>query len=191
MIEKLEEKSKWRKRRNKLLKAITLPIEGEILDLSCGDGQFLELVHFLKPRLKLFGADISKKKIEDARNEYGWGLFSIENAYSLNFSNRTFDAIFCNMAFHHYDQPIKMLSESKRVLKDNGTIYLMDLFPKNKASQIIYNLRGCNEDYHFERYYRLEELEKLCDKNDLRVDKVTSLSQLPRLMVVELKNTLQ
>ncbi len=190
-MEKWKEKSKWRKRRNKLLKAITLPTEGEILDLSCSDGQFLDLVHSIRPRLKLFGTDISEEKIKDAKKEYEWALFSIENAYTLtlNFPNRTFDIIFCNMAFHHYDQPIKMLCESKRLLKDSGTIYLMDLFPKNKISQIIYNLRKCDEDYYFERYYTLKEFEKLTSKSNLRIERVVPLSPLPRLMVLELKNS--
>lgn len=188
VIEKWKEKSRWRRRRNKLLKAITLPAEGEILDLSCSDGQFLELVHSLKPRLKLFGTDISEEKINDAKKAYGWALFSIENVYSLDFPNRTFDAIFCNMAFHHYDQPEKMLSESKRVLKDGGTIYFMDLFPKNKISQIVYNLRACDEDYHFEKYYTLGEFKKLTIENNLKIDRVALLSLLPRLIVFELKN---
>ena len=77
-----------------------------------------------------------------------------------------------------------MLSEANRILNSSGTIYLMDLFPKNKISQILYNLRGCNEDYHFERYYTLEELKKLTRESSLRINRATLLSPLPRLMVL-------
>lgn len=188
MIEKWGEKSKWRKRRNKLLETISLPTEGQVLDLSCGDGQFLELVHLLKPGLKLFGLDISEGKIIDAKNEYAWINFTLGSADLLSFNDHVFDVVFCNMALHHYDNPLKVLSESRKILKTGGSMYLMDLFPKNKLSQIIYNVRGCDEDYHFEKYYTLNELRRLAATSNLKMHKTTLLTTLPRLVVVELRH---
>jgi len=187
MIEKWKEKSKWRKRRNKLLDTVQLPERGRVLDLSCGDGQFLELVHLSRPILGLVGVDISEEKIKDAQKEYGWGSFAVKNAGSLSFPNKSFDTIFCNMSLHHYDEPIKMLSEAGRVLKENGNMYIMDLFPKNKISQAVYNLRGCNDDCHFEKYYTLQEFKKTISVANLKMNKAVLLSLLPRLMLLELK----
>ncbi len=186
-MEKWREDSKWRKRRNKLHSVISLPISGSILDQSSSDGQFLELMHLSHPKLKLYGIDISKQKIDEAKKECQWGCFSEQSAYSLSFSNKTFDAIFCNMSFHHYDHPLKMLMESKRVMKDKGSIYVMDIFPKNKVSQFFYNLKGCNDDFHFEKYYTFNEINELSRICKLVIHKITLLTLFPRLMVIELK----
>ena len=186
-MEKWKENSKWCQRRNGLLDAITLPEEGNLLDLSCSDGQFLEIIHAQKPKLKLTGIDISEERIKDAKKKYAWAHFSVDDVRSSRLPYKNFDTIFCNMSFHHYDNPLKMLSESKRLLKETGSLYIMDLSPKNRVSQIAYNIRGCNDDYHFEKYYTVEEFKKLAISTDLTIVKSIVLTALPRLVVLELK----
>lgn len=181
------EKSLWRKRRNILFKTISPPEQGNVLDLSCGDGQFLELLHSHKPSLKLWGIDMSQEVIKSASAEYPWASFSVSQANTLNFPDGTFDVIFCNMAFHHYQQPRTILENLKRILKKGGIIYIMDLFPKNKASQVIYNWRGCNEDYHFEKYYTFKEARELAEVTNFSIRSL-SLTFIPRLQVLELQH---
>jgi ubiquinone/menaquinone biosynthesis C-methylase UbiE len=180
------ENSKWRNRRNRLLKNIDLPNEGSILDLSCGDGQFLELVHLQKPDLKLVGVDISKEDIIKATEDYGWASFTVSVADHLNFSDSTFDVVFCNMALHHYVRPAEVLGEVARVLKPGGRLYILDEFPQNFLTQVIYNLKGCDADYHFEKYYRNKEIEKLLGPN-LVFKKARKISFFPRLQVLEIR----
>jgi ubiquinone/menaquinone biosynthesis C-methylase UbiE len=182
---KWAENSKWRKRRNKLLNTITLPNEGSVLDLSCGDGQFLELVHLQKPNLKFVGVDISEEDINKAVADYGWASFAVSAADHLNFLGNTFDAVFCNMALHHYVKPAEVLEEIARVLKPGGRLYILDEFPRNFLTQLIYNLKGCDADYHFEKYYRNNEIKKILGPN-LTLKRTSKLSFFPRLQVLEI-----
>lgn len=180
--------SKWRKRRDNLLQIIKLPDQGFTLDQSCGNGQFLELIHKMRSNLQLFGIDIDKENIDGAKKEYKWGNFSVQNSYALDFSDNKFDLIFCNMALHHYEDPVRMLRESKRVMKKKGSIYILDIFPENKIIQFFYNLKGCNDNSYFEKYYTVKELQKLVSFCDLTIKEQKTISFIPKLHVIELKN---
>jgi ubiquinone/menaquinone biosynthesis C-methylase UbiE len=182
---KWPENSLWRKRRNKLLSSIALPEEGIVLDLSCGDGQFIELIHKIKPNLKLYGIDISEEVIKKASEEYPWATFSVSSSTQTNLHDKKFDIIFCNMAFHHYDAAIKTFIECNEKLAHNGKLYILDLFPKNRASQLVYNWRGCNDDYHFEKYYTFSEIKKLAKQAKLNLISQKVLTRIPRLGLAE------
>lgn len=164
-----------------------LPQEGRVLDLSCGDGLFFELVHRLYPKLNLTGVDSSVEEINKAQAQYTWAWFLVSNVEQISLPKHCFDVIFCNTSFHHFKDPLKMLSEAKRVLKNNGVIYIMDTLPKNRLSQILYNWRGCPAPYHFEKYYTLPEIEKLVNVSGLKTVKELKISFFPRSLALEIR----
>jgi ubiquinone/menaquinone biosynthesis C-methylase UbiE len=53
-------------------------------------------------------------------------VFASVDAETLPFKDSTFDCIFIESAMHHMPNPVKMLSEIKRVLKSNGSFVAID-----------------------------------------------------------------
>jgi len=100
----------------------------KILDIGCGDGQFLALV---KDKFnELYGIDISPLAIEKARNyclQMGVGerlkliLWDVENG--LPFEDSIFDAVTCLAVLEHVFYPPSLLKEISRVLKVGGCSY--------------------------------------------------------------------
>lgn len=158
------DKNYWRDKRNKfLLNSFSLPESGNLLDLSCGDGKLLCKIQKLKPNLGLYGIDISKEDIELAIKNNPRINFQQSQATSLPFPDNHFDIIICSMSLHHYDNLNQVIAEVKRVLKDSGKVYFMDIMPANKYTQKIYNAFGCHEPYHFEKFYTATEIESRID----------------------------
>jgi ubiquinone/menaquinone biosynthesis C-methylase UbiE len=168
------------------MEIIEFPTYGKVLDLSCGDGQFLEMIHLNYPELILCGIDISEKEIKKATKNYEWGEFSSREIDSIPYDNNSFDVIFCNMALHHYRNPQTAIKEMYRLLKPNGSIYILDHFPENKAMQTAYNLKGCDVDYHFEKYYTVKELEKILKTTKLYIKNLFQLEFFMKLLLAQI-----
>lgn len=172
--------SRSRKRNEKLLKFITLPDAGKILDLSCGDGTLLAAIHRLKPNLELFGTDISNQSLNPKI------VFQVSKADHIPHPDETFDVLICSMSLHHYKSISSVLVEIQRVLKTGGKLYIMDIMPKNSLFQKFYNLIGCYEPYHFEKFYTQQELSDLMPKFNLKILKGFPIAIVPRSKLMEL-----
>lgn len=71
-------------------------------------------IHELSPKtLKLFGFDLDRVDLV-----YG-------NILDLKIKDNTQDIILLSQAFHHIDEPIKLLNEIKRVMKDDGMVIIL------------------------------------------------------------------
>ena len=122
-------KNYWRAKRNKfLLESISLPENGNLLDLSCGDGKLLNSIHTLKSNLSLFGIDISKVEIELATKTNPTINFQQSEATGLPFENNIFDVVICAMSLHHYEDLNLVLAEIKRVLKPDGKFFCTEVY---------------------------------------------------------------
>jgi len=100
-----------------------------ILDLGCGNGR---LRKFLDEKIVLsgsyFGFDLSEKLLNIARKSFPRdGFFKGNFGKSLPFGANNFDWVISIAAFHHLldvKSQQKFLSESLRVLKPGGKIFL-------------------------------------------------------------------
>lgn len=92
-----------------------------ILDVGAGTGA--NLLEFGKLG-KAVGADISERAVEFCRRR---GIKDIycASAESLPFSGGNFDIITCLDVLEHVPDPVKILLELKRVLKDSGRMIIM------------------------------------------------------------------
>ena len=71
-------------------------------------------IHELSPKtLKLFGFDLDRVDLV-----YG-------NILDLKIKDNTQDIILLSQAFHHIDEPIRLLNEIKRVMKDDGMVIIL------------------------------------------------------------------
>lgn len=157
---------RWREFRKRLrhkrfLRLYDLPKEGVVLDISCGDGDFLAVLRSYFPELDLHGIDISPEYIESARAKHSWATLATGNAEEVPYADDTFHVVLSCMSLHHYRKPHLVFSEAARVLRPGGRLYVVDFMPHNSIVQFLFNLDGCPEPYHFERYYRMSEVESL------------------------------
>ncbi len=175
------------KRNIALIKLLSLPENASILDVSCGTGTLLKLLAENTENLKLFGTDISKEAVEQASKNVPKAQFINTTSDNLPFDQQFFDVIVCAMALHHYNNPKQTLAEMSRVIKNGGTLYLLDVTPTSPFTQRAYNFFGCYEKYHFEKFYTQEDIAKLTLAENFSFIKATTLKAVPRLRLLEFK----
>ena len=86
-----------------------------ILDVGCGEGFMLKLIHENHPKSKLIGCDLSPKAIEKAKIILPNFDFYVSDGYCIDFPDKTFDVVVCTEVLEHVYEPAKMLAEIKRL----------------------------------------------------------------------------
>jgi ubiquinone/menaquinone biosynthesis C-methylase UbiE len=100
------------------------PVVRTVLDLGCGTGRFSE---GLATRLNasVIGADPSIKMLgEGKRNGHSRVSYICGPAESIPLDTGSVDLIFISMAFHHFTDPARAAQECRRVLRQNGRLFL-------------------------------------------------------------------
>ncbi len=166
----------------KFLNNVNLPIEGKLLDLSCGDGKLLKLIKSQDKtnQLDLYGIDIVDHKFDSDIIK-----FHKTSSDQTQFLNQTFDVITCLMSLHHYKNINQTLAEVGRILQPQGQFYVLDIFPQNELSQIIYNSIRCHEPYHFEKFYTIDQFEELANQYSFNLITNNSISKIPKLNILK------
>ncbi|MBM3206865.1 MAG: class I SAM-dependent methyltransferase [Candidatus Staskawiczbacteria bacterium] len=179
-------KSFFRKIRHKIIaRKLEIPANASVLDTSCQDGGFLDILakNNNNKNLKVCGVDISKGDIEKAKSLIPKGSFEITDNVSLPFPNKTFDVVISSLTLHHMANPEISIKEMRRVLKDNGVIYLVDVIAKNKLSNFFLKHIKCPEPYHFEKFYSVSEVENLLVKMELKISNRLDIFAFPTFTI--------
>ena len=114
--------------------------EGTILDLGTGPGYLPIEIAKRSPAIKVIGVDLSRKLIEMARlNASTAGLtdrltFQSGNAGRLEFADSFFDMVISTGMLHSLKEPVKVLQEIHRVLKEGREAWIFD--PAKVASKV-------------------------------------------------------
>lgn len=159
------------------------PAKGmSVLDVGCGTGTHLAL--YQRYECKLFGIDASPSMLAVARARLGDSArLELGDASCMPFENQTFDLILSMLALHEMPPPTQaaVLSEIKRVLKDDGHIVLIDFSPgPYKPLQgwvskgIIYLSEVAAGREHFRNYRKFmaaKGLAPLISRNMLQIEK--------------------
>lgn len=90
-----------------------------ILDLGCGEGSRLLKVEG-ETTAKLFGVDISKTAIKEAKVKLKKANLVVGDLENLPYDKDEFDLIYSFFVFEHLDNPEKVIDEVDRVLKNSG-----------------------------------------------------------------------
>ena len=173
-----------RRRHRRFLSLYDLPERGTVLDISCGEGDFLEVLRSYFPALELHGVDISEQYISRAREKYPWATLHASDASAVPYGDRTFDAVLSCMSLHHYKSPTAIFMEISRVLRPGGRVYVLDFVPEHRIIQILFNLDGCPEPYHFEKYYLKKEILSLAACAGLQVEKIRKMGLFSRAKII-------
>lgn len=108
-----------------LSNTVDLRVGNVVLDVACGNGNLLRELS-KKAEIQANGIDISENMIYSARMRYPNMNFEVKPCYPLEWSDESIDIITVCCAFHHFDNPQGFVSECKRVLKKNGTVYMAE-----------------------------------------------------------------
>ena len=99
-----------------------------LLDCGCGPGTItVDLAKLVSPG-HVFGIDLEQSQVryaqDQARQHQVNASFGVASIYALPFSDGYFDAAFSHALFEHLREPVRALSEIRRVLKSSGLISL-------------------------------------------------------------------
>ena len=112
---------------SKLRREMLEGVKGKVLDVGVGTGKNLP---YYPEGIKLTGIDISPKMLEKARkraNKLGIKVdLEVMDVEDVRFPDQTFDFIVVTFVFCSATDPVKGLRELARVLKDDGTILLLE-----------------------------------------------------------------
>jgi SAM-dependent methyltransferase len=101
--------------------------------------------------------------------------FRVGDAENLPFGDGEFDIVVCRFAFHHFEDPGKILGEMCRVCRPGGTVVVEDLFSTEDAERARYYNRFENlRDHSHTRALALSELTGLIGRAGVEIETVYS-----------------
>ncbi|HEY3379459.1 MAG TPA: class I SAM-dependent methyltransferase [Armatimonadota bacterium] len=119
------------------------PPAARVLDVGCGAGQLVHLLAAQPPVVRAVGIDLSDALLHRARQRAeDSGLtraefFQVDGA-EMPFPNASFDIVVSTLSLHHWDDPVAVLGEIRRVLVPGGRAIIIDL--RRNASPFCWGL---------------------------------------------------
>ncbi len=106
--------------RLEVARVVDLCLEGagaqNVLDVGTGTGLFAEA--FAQQSLAVAGVDGNPAMIEAVRTYVPAGAFQQAPAEALPYPDAAFDLVFMGLVLHESDEPLKVLSEARRVTRN-------------------------------------------------------------------------
>jgi ubiquinone/menaquinone biosynthesis C-methylase UbiE len=106
-----------------------------VLDCSCGPGTEACMLAELVPDGEVVGIDLAADMVKAAfararqHGQQNMAFFQADVGRMPAAFADSFDAIYCSLAFHHYPEPLAALTEMRRVLRPQGTVFIADAGP--------------------------------------------------------------
>lgn len=102
-----------------------------VLEAGCGVGAQTRIIASKNPGTNFISVDISNDSLKEAkRMKEVFGISNVDfrqaDVYDLPFSDETFDYVIVCFVLEHLNNPIKALSELKRVLKVGGKLIVIE-----------------------------------------------------------------
>lgn len=103
---------------------------GDMLDVACGRGEFLNLACYFRQVGKITAIDNDPRyKVDiDKLAETMDVEFKIMNAAQMKFEEASFDTVAISNSLHHLDNPNLVLKNMKRVLKKSGFFLINEMY---------------------------------------------------------------
>jgi ubiquinone/menaquinone biosynthesis C-methylase UbiE len=177
---------------NKGLKLVGIrmfrPSKGmSILDVGCGTGSHLEL--YQRYKCDLYGIDLSPSMLGIARERLGDAAqLDLGDATDMPYEDGKFDLVISMLSLHEMSPETRsgVLNETKRVLKPDGRILLIDFHPgpyqplQGWVSKIIIlfsELAAGREHFrNYRQFMRTKGLSTLLSGNQMQVEKQSILA---------------
>ena len=106
----------------------------EMLEIGCGDGRLSsQLANKVK---NLTAIDPDQAMINLACQEISGVDFRVGCGEKLEFADKSYDIVLFSYSLHHQDC-VKALNEAKRVLRDNGTILIIEPSTEGEYTRFV------------------------------------------------------
>lgn len=112
------------------------PRGGRLVDLACGPGYLLGLLHESRPDLEMAGVDIDKRYIEHAQKKYKDISFVLADLLDWQPSEK-FDVVVATAGLHHlsYDAQPMFIKKVSDILSDQGFAIIADPYVDNFTNE--------------------------------------------------------
>jgi ubiquinone/menaquinone biosynthesis C-methylase UbiE len=133
-----------RVRLKRLVEAVAPAPESRLLEVACGPG-YLALAFAARCR-EVIGLDLTEAPLaiaEHKRRQRGLTnvRFQLGDADRLPFADNEFDIVVCRFAFHHFEEPGRVLREMARVCRPQGKVAVEDLVTSEHRARGDYQNR--------------------------------------------------
>lgn len=173
-----------------LIKQIEKNPNCKILELGCGQSILLKYLvdnKFIKQE-NVYGLDQSKEAIVYSKRNLPKADLRSGDIYRLPYKRNTFDIVLLMETIEHLENPIAGLSEARRVLRENGLLYLS--FP-NYIHLPWLAVRILSEKLNKPNWIVLQPVDKFyttinvigfCKKLNMKFQKITGSTYFPPLI---------
>ena len=110
--------NRWKKVAQQMIKVYSLTNSSKILDVGCGKGYLLYEIRLILPKIQIFGFDISKYAIKEAKKNNG--TFFVHDAKKkFPYKTKYFDLVISLAVLHNFeiDGLFNCIQEIERVAK--------------------------------------------------------------------------
>jgi len=151
------------------------PKTGEkILDAGCGPG--LYTLYMARNGTDMYGADLSREKIESAKRisrklniDINFSTISIKQ---LLYEDEMFDKLVCSEVLEHVDDDMQAMKELTRVLKHNGSFILS--VPDDNS----FNKKNMERFGHVRAGYSMDDINEIARIHNLEVIKTVGIMSI-------------
>lgn len=176
----------WRKRSLSILTGEEFPIDKEqelliewltprpgklYLDIGCSTALYARLVKKAEPASRVVALDFSSQMLEEARLKAEadqTDLFLLRaDARKLPFYGATFDGLMMGGTLNELTDPLKVLYESRRVIKKKGVFFMMHLV---KADAWYARLLQDSAEYGGIKFFTIAESNELFERAGFEVE---------------------
>jgi SAM-dependent methyltransferase len=112
---------------------LTLSPGQRVISIGCGTGvEVRALGRLTQGQVDILGVDQSQALVEFARRQtaaegLAQGIhYALDDAHSLNYPDETFDVAILHTLVSHVDDPARVLTEARRVVRSGGTVAIFD-----------------------------------------------------------------
>lgn len=95
----------------------------KIMELGCGAGQFIREIKAMRPDFVCYGSDISEHAINLAKQASDGVNYDLSAEKRLPYEDSYFDAVLILDVLEHVQDPVAIISEVRRTLKNGGIFY--------------------------------------------------------------------
>ncbi len=116
------------------------PSPFRVLDLACGTGIYLNVqcAEFTEQSIEWHGFDASDAMLAIARQKVPGVTYAQGTAENLPYPDNFFDVVTCHFAFHHFPEKSQSLREISRVLREGGSVKILNIPPEEMPGWWLY-----------------------------------------------------
>jgi 2-polyprenyl-3-methyl-5-hydroxy-6-metoxy-1,4-benzoquinol methylase len=160
-----------------------------LLDFGCSTGYFGSYIKKNK-NASVYGVEISDDRFEASKQLDGVYSFDIDSKWPEEVFERNYDYLFFGDVIEHLKDPVKALSQAKKLLKSDGKIFISTPNIAHISTRLEllqgnfeYESMGILDNTHL-KYFTLSTLEKIAQESGFNIERVDcSTNDYPKEIV--------